>query len=151
MLQTYLMKFYPPSCKAALLMSLFKKQRKPEKYLKLYHELFQQLKAILEIVVIRKHVISTFLSRYRVGMLAKQRNKKERKPKKTYRDDPMKWHSVTRERFICTGDNSDSGDPKWGRFLPSQMFNLDQQQCFSLPIQKKAYEIIEPRDCYQKT
>lgn len=24
-------------------------------------------------------------------------------------------------------------------------------QCFSLSIQKKTYEIIEPRDCYQKT
>ena len=116
---------------------LFKKQRKPEKCLKLYRELFQQLKAILETVVIQKHVISIFLSRYRVGMRARQRNKKERKPKKTYRDVLIKWHSVIRECFICTGGNSDSGDPKWGPFLPSQKFNLDQSPMFFVIDSKK--------------
>ena len=70
-------------------------------------------------------------------MRAKQRNKKERKPKKTYRDDLMKCHNFTRERFICTGGNSDSGDPKWGRFLPSQKFNLHQSSMFFVIDSKK--------------
>ena len=81
-------------------------------------------------------------------MLARQRNRN--KPKEAYQDDLMKWHGVTRERFIRTGGNSDTYDPKWGRFLPSQMFNLDHSPMFFVIDSKKTYEIIEPRDCYQK-
>ena len=42
-------------------------------------------------------------------------------------------------------------DPKWGRFLSSQRFNLDD---WSIPFvidSKKTYVIIEPGDRYQKT
>lgn len=54
-------------------------------------------------------------------MRVRQRNRN--KPKEAYWDNLMKWH---RDRFICTGGNSDSYDPKWGSFLPPQRFNLDQ-------------------------
>ena len=73
--------------------------------------------------VVRQHIITTFLRRYNVRMRARQRN--QNKPK-AYRDDLMKWHSITRERLVRTGANGDSYDNKWGRFLPSQRLNVDQ-------------------------
>ena len=37
----------------------------------------------------------------------------------------MKFHANTHETLIKTGA-SDGYDLKWGRFLPSQRFNVDQ-------------------------
>ena len=59
-------------------------------------------------------------------------------------------YSVTKGHLIRTGGNSDSYDPKWGHFLPSQRFNFDHSPMPFLSIQKKMYEIIEPGDRYQK-
>ena len=59
-------------------------------------------------------------------------------------------YSVTKGRLIRTGGNSDSYEPKWRHFLPSQRFNFDHSPMPFLPIQKKMYEIIEPGDRYQK-
>ena len=99
--------------------------------------------------VVRQHVITTFLRRYNVRMRARQRNRNT--PKEAYRDDLMKWHSVTRERLVRTGANGDSYDNKWGRFLPSQRFNVDQSPMPFVVDCKKTYEIINPDDKYQKT
>ena len=99
--------------------------------------------------VVRQHVITTFLRRYNVHMRARQRNRN--KPKEAYRNDLMKWHSVTRERLVRTGANGDSYDNKWGRFLPSQRFNVDQSPMPFVVDGKKTYEIINPDDKYHKT
>lgn len=99
-----------------------------------------------ETVIVRKHVITTCLSRYNVRMRARQRNKN--KSKDAYRDDFMKWPSVTRERLIRTGGNSDSYNPKWKRFLPFQRFNLDQSSMSFVIDSKETYKITEPGDRY---
>ena len=105
---------------------LRKKQRKLAKYLELYRQLFEKMKAVRakgwkvnfnwlwsrartiqhkltgeETVVIRKHLITTFLSLCIVRMRARQRNRK--KPKEAYWDDLMKRDSVIKERLIRTG------------------------------------------------
>ena len=61
-----------------------------------------------ETIVVRKHVITTFLRRY-VRMRSRQRNRK--KPKEAYREGLMKWHSITRERLIRTGGGSETYTP----------------------------------------
>ena len=63
----------------------------------------------------------------------------------------MKWHSVTRVRLVRTGANDDSYDNKWGWFLPSQRFNVDQSPMPFVVDCKKTYEIINPDDKYHKT
>ena len=102
-----------------------------------------------ETVVIRRHVITMFLRGYNVRMCARQWNRN--KPKEAYREDLMKWHSVTRECLIRCGANSDSYDANWGRFLPCQRFNLDQSPMPFVVDSKKTYEIIEPGANHQKT
>ena len=151
---------------------LYAKQRKSVKYVELYRVLFDQMKAARargrkvnfnwlwskaraiqrgqtgdDAAVVRQHVITTFLRRYNVRMRARQRNRN--KPKEAYRDDFVKWHSVTRERLVRTGANGDSYDNKWGRFLPSQRFNQSPMP-FVVDC-KKTYEIINPDDKYHKT
>ena len=37
----------------------------------------------------------------------------------------MRWHATTRENLIKRGAN-DNFHPKWGWFLPTQKFNVDQ-------------------------
>ena len=46
-------------------------------------------------LIVRKHVITTFLRKYNVRMCACQRNPS--KPKEVFRADLMKWHSTVRE------------------------------------------------------
>ena len=38
----------------------------------------------------------------------------------------MKCHSTVRERLVWMGSGSEAYDAKWGRFLPSPHFNVDQ-------------------------
>ena len=75
-------------------------------------------------VIVRKHVITTFLRKYNVRMRARQRNRS--KPKEAFRADLMKWYSTVRERLVRMGAGLEAYDAKWGRFLPSQRFNVDQ-------------------------
>ena len=120
---------------------LFKKQRPSLKYIELkeacgrdcginFNWLWSKARSIYrkqmndETIVVRKHIITTFLRRYNVRMRSRQRNRK--KPKEAYREGLMKWHSITREHLIRTGGGSEIYDPKWGRFTPSQCFNVDQ-------------------------
>ena len=46
-------------------------------------------------LIVRKHVITTFLRKYNVRMRVRQRNRS--KPKEAFRADLMKWHSTIRE------------------------------------------------------
>ena len=57
-------------------------------------------------------------------MRARQRNPS--KPKEAFRADLMKWHSTVTEWLVQMGTDSEAYDAKWGRFLPSQHFNVDQ-------------------------
>ena len=93
----------------------FSKQRPSRKYLEVYRELFEKLKAARKDgkqvnfnwlwnkattifrtqtdnpnAIIKKHVITTFLKKYNVRMRARQRNRS--KPKEAYREELMKWH-----------------------------------------------------------
>lgn len=76
-----------------------------------------------EEVLIRKHVIVNFIRRNSIRMGARQRNRKL--SKEEFRNKLMDWHLTTRERLLRTGSGHDY-DPKWGRFLPTQRFNVDQ-------------------------
>ena len=153
---------------------LFAKQRPSRKYLELYRVLLERLKEArakgLQVnfnwlwskartiyreqtnddnKIVKKHVITTFLRRYNVRMRSRQRNRT--KPKEAYRDDLMKWHSVTRERLIRTGSSSENYDPKWGRFKPSERFNVDHTPMpFAIDV-KRTYEVIEPGQKHSKT
>ena len=98
----------------------YAKQIKSTKYLELYRLLLDQLKAARDKgrkvhfnclwskarsiqrdltggdkVIVRKHVITTFLKKYNVQMRARQRNRS--KPKEAFVADLMKWHSPVRE------------------------------------------------------
>ena len=75
-------------------------------------------------LIVRKHVITTFLRKYNVRMRARQRNRS--KPKEAFRADLMKWHSTIREWLVRMGAGSEAYDAKWGRLLPSQRFDVDQ-------------------------
>ena len=75
-------------------------------------------------VIVRKHVITTFLRKYNVRMRARQRNCS--KPKEAFRAGLMKWHSTVRERLVRMGVGSEAYGAKLGRFLLSQRFNVDQ-------------------------
>ena len=146
---------------------LYAKQRKSTKYLEFYRLLFDQLKAARgkgrkvnfnwlwskarsvqrdliggDKVIAHKHVIATFLRKYNVRMSARQRNCS--KPKEAFRADLIKWHSTVREQLIWMGAGSEAYDAKWGRFLPSQRFNVDQSPMPFVADSKKTYEIIEP-------
>ena len=128
---------------------LYAKQRKSTKYLELYRLLFDQLKAargkgrnvnfnwlwsevrsiqrdltVGDKVIVRKHVITTYLRKYNLRMRAHQRNRS--KQKEAFRADLMKWHSTVRERLVRMGAGLEAYDAKWGRRLPSQRFNVDQ-------------------------
>ena len=102
-----------------------------------------------ETIVVRKHAITTFLRRYNVRMRSRQRNRK--KSKEACREGLMKWHSITRERLIRTGGGSETYDPKWGPFAPSQRFNVDQTPMPFVVDQKRTYEIIGPGQKHSKT
>ncbi|MEO0683927.1 MAG: hypothetical protein AAFY76_02490 [Cyanobacteria bacterium J06649_11] len=93
-------------------------------------------------VTVRKHVITAFIKRNRVRMRTRQRNRRE--SKEAYRNDLMKWHGTTRERLVKTGKD-DQYDPKWGRFVPKQRFNVDQSPLPFAVETKRTYEIIEKK------
>ena len=153
---------------------LYAKQRKSTKYLELYRLLFNQLKAAHhkgrkvnfnwlwskacstqgdliggDKVIVRKHVITTFLRKYIVRMRACQRNRS--KPKEAFRADLMKWHSTVRERLVWMGAGSEADDAKWDRFLPSQRFNVNQSPMPFVVDSKKKNQIIKLEDKHQKT
>ena len=98
--------------------------------------------------VVGKHVITTFLGRHSIRMRSWQKDRT--KPEEAFREDLMKWHSVTREHLIRAGAGSGSYDGTWGRFLPSQRFSLDQSPMPFVVDHKKTYEIMQPGDTYAK-
>ena len=53
----------------------------------------------------------------------------------------MRWHVLTREKLIRTG-YSDNYDPKWGRFKPSQRFNVDQSPLPFVIDKTRTYEKV---------
>ena len=57
----------------------------------------------------------------------------------------MKWHVTLRERLIKTGRN-DKYDLKFGRFLPTQRFNVDQSPLPFAINTKTTYEHVEPKN-----
>ena len=57
----------------------------------------------------------------------------------------MKWHVTLRERLIKTGRN-DKYDLKFGRFLPTQRFNVDQSPLPFAINMKTTYEHVEPKN-----
>ena len=63
----------------------------------------------------------------------------------------MKWHSTVQERLVWMGAGSESYEVKWGRFPPSQRFNVDQSPMPFVVDSKKTYEIIKLGDKHQKT
>ena len=89
---------------------------------------------------IGSHVVTNFVKHHGIRMRRKQRNKKM--SKEFYREDVMKWHVLTREKLIRTGFN-DHYDSKWGRFKPSQRFNVDQSQLPFVIDKTRTYEMIE--------
>ena len=100
-------------------------------------------------VIVCKHVTTVFLRKCNVPVRARQRNRS--KSKEAFRADLMKWHSTVRERLVRMGAGSEAYDAKWGRFLPSQRFNVDQSPMPFFVDSKKTYEIIKPGDMHQKT
>ena len=82
-------------------------------------------------------------------MRARQSNRS--KPKEAPRADLMKWHSTVRERLLRMAAGSEDYDAKWGRFLPSQRFNVDQSPIPFVADSKKTYEIIKQGDKHQRT
>jgi len=91
-------------------------------------------------VIVRKHVITAFIKRHGIRMRARQRNRKQ--SKEAFRNDLMKWHGTTRERLVKTGKD-DQYDQKWGRFVPTQRFNVDQSPLPFAVETKRTYEIVE--------
>ena len=65
-------------------------------------------------VVVKKHVITTFLRRHNIRMRCRQRSRIQ--SKESFREYFSKWYGLTRERLIRTGKN-DQYEPKWGRYL----------------------------------
>ena len=57
-------------------------------------------------VIVRKHVITTFLRKYNVRMRARQLNRS--KSKEAFRADLMKWHSTVRERLVRISAGSEA-------------------------------------------
>ena len=54
----------------------------------------------------------------------------------------MQWHATTREQLVREGAN-DNFHPKWGRFVPSQRFNVEQSPLpFAMDV-KRIYEHSE--------
>lgn len=100
-----------------------------------------------EDAIVRKHVITTFIKRYNLRMRAKQRNRKQ--PKESFREGLSKWHGTTRERLVRSGKD-DTYDQKWGRFLPSQRFNVDQSPLPFAITTKRTYELVKKGDQYHK-
>ena len=92
-------------------------------------------------VIIRKHVITTCLSRYNVRMRARQRNKN--KSKDAYRDDFIKWPSVTRERLIHTGVILIHMILSGNVFFHFKGSILTSHQCLSLSIQKRRTRLLK--------
>jgi len=89
-----------------------------------------------------EHVVTTFLRRYNIRMRARQRNRKY--SKEHFRVALTKWHGSTRERLVRTGLNDDY-DQKWGRFRPTNRFNVDQSPLPFVIDHKRTYEIIEKK------
>ena len=90
--------------------------------------------------VVQQHHIITFIERYKIRMRAKQRNKKVSKESLIL---PLKkWHSTTREKLIRVGKNDDY-DPKWGRFRPSQRYNVDQSPLAFALDGNKTYDHVD--------
>ena len=89
---------------------------------------------------VRKHVIAIFIKRSSLKLRARQRNR--RYSKDSFRQSLMQWHATTRERLVRKGAN-DNFHPKWGRFVPSQKFNVDQSPLpFAMDV-KRTYEHLE--------
>jgi len=86
-------------------------------------------------VIVRKHFITAFIKRHGIRMRARQRNRKQ--SKEAFRNDLMKWHGTTRERLVKTGKD-DQYDQKWGRFVPTQRFNVDNRPC-PLPLKRNGH------------
>ena len=85
---------------------------------------------LMEDRIIRKYLIVNFIKRYHLKLRRTQRNKKV--SKESLRADLKEWHATTRERLVRMGSNDDYHS-KWGRFLPKQLFNVDQSP-FPLPL-----------------
>jgi len=96
-----------------------------------------------EDVVVKKHVIVTFIKRHHLKLRRVQRKKKM--PKEAFRESLMKWHSTLRERLVKTG-NGANYDPVYGGFFPSQRYNVDQSPLPFAIDTKKTYERIEPKN-----
>ena len=92
---------------------------------------------------LKQHVVTNFIKRMNLKLRRVQRNKKL--PKEALRGDLQKWHATTRERLVRTGLN-DNYDPKYGRFLPEQRFNVDQSPLPFAIDTKKTYEEVKPKD-----
>ena len=76
----------------------------------------------------------------------RSRRSNKNKTRGLYRNDLMKWQSVTGEQLIRMGAQSGSFSNKWGRFPPCQRFNLAQSPMPFVANQERTYEIINPGD-----
>ena len=81
-------------------------------------------------------------------MRARQRNRKT--SKEGPRNKLMDWHMNTRERLVKSG-NDITYDAKWGRFLPSQRFNVDQSPMPFAIDSKRTYHLYEPGEDQNKS
>ena len=91
--------------------------------------------------IVKKHVIISFIKRYRLKMRRVQRNKKH--AKESFREEMQRWHANLRQRIIRSGANT-FYDARWGHFLPSQRLNVDQSPLPFAIDTSKTYEIPEP-------
>ena len=76
-------------------------------------------------------------------MRARQRNRKY--SEEHYRAYLMRWRGITRERLVRSSLNDDY-DFKWGRFRPSNRFNVNQSPLPFIIDQKRTYEVIEKKE-----
>ena len=84
---------------------------------------------------------------FNLRMRSKQRNRKQ--SKEAFGEGLIKWHGMTRERLIRSGKDG-SYDKKWGRFLPTQRYNVDQSPLPFAFNTKRTYEMIKKGDRYHK-
>ena len=91
----------------------------------------------------KKHVIVNFIKRNHLKLRRVQRRKK--KPKETFRESLMKWHSTLTERLVKTG-KGENYNPVYGGFIPSQRYNVDQSPLPFAIDTKKTYKQIRPND-----
>ena len=94
--------------------------------------------------IVRKHVITTFIKKFKIRMRARQRNRKL--SKEEFRKDLEKWHGTTRERLIRSGKRIHY-DTKWGYFKPMNRFNVDQSPLpFAINMKKTYHHYDEDED-----